>query len=459
MEPRAVHVYLDRAERGDAFTERSFALQGRAWGAGLRSEICAREVSSELAAFVRQVDVPPESTDDELVVRDVDPDVVKVPEVSARSLVVLSSAEDDGIKPFATAIARGLAGAGHRVEQVGVRRGDDRDLRAKVAAIPSGTDAVVVEHEFALFHDVPFLRALFSLRRRGVPSIVSIHELEPGKFHHYRLLTRSLHYAQRSRWPVEILRVAWAGLRLAARFLRYRLTLLLLGALPARIVIHSGRSRLWADLLTADASKVVEVPLVVRPLEDTALPRTAEEKRALRAKLGLPADRFVFVSPGFFFRRKRFIEVLAVAPRDAIVVLSGTEGDYADYDRGYLDEVRAYVRDRGLDNVVINTDYRTMGDHVAAADAVVLYYEDVFQSGVATQSIWAELPLVLSDLPSFRLYEAAALFARDQVELGTRMREIRDPVTYARLVDGSRWLKALLAPERLAPRYLADLTR
>ena len=194
------------------------------------------------------------------------------------------------------------------------------------------------------------------------------------------------------------------------------------------------------------------MPLVLTPLEGTAAPRTAEEKRALRERLGLPQDRFVFVSPGFFFPRKRFLEVIAATPADALLVLSGTRSER---EPEYFDQVIAAAE--GLQNVRVNTDYDTMGDFVAAADAVVLWYEDVFQSAVVTQAIWAGLPLILSPTPGFRLFHGAGLVAREADELRRHMDAIRDPETLERLHRGVSILRRMLAPERLAPRYLVGL--
>jgi glycosyltransferase involved in cell wall biosynthesis len=192
------------------------------------------------------------------------------------------------------------------------------------------------------------------------------------------------------------------------------------------------------------------------PLEDTVLPRDHAEKLALRRTLGLPEDAFIFVSPGFFFRRKRFIQVIENMPQDALLVLSGTEQNW---DHGYLDEVKRYVAETGKTNVVINNDYATMGQHVAAADCVVLYYEDIFQSAVAAQAMWAGLPCIFSDIPGFQLYRGAGLFAKDDVELRRAMDEVRDPATHERLVREVAVLREMLSPARNAPRYLINLGR
>ena len=188
------------------------------------------------------------------------------------------------------------------------------------------------------------------------------------------------------------------------------------------------------------------------PLEDTDLPADADAKRTLREQLGLPQDRFVFVSPGFFFPRKRYKEVIRALPENATLVLSGTRSDW---ETRYFDEVMEAAK--GVPNVIVNTDYDTMGDFVAAADCVVLFYEDVFQSAVVTQAVWAGLPCIFSDADGFAPYHGAGLVAKDTGELATAMREIQRPEIYARLVRNVGILRRLLSPARIAERYIAGV--
>src|SRR5712691_5407181 len=375
-----------------------------------------------------------------------------LPERRTRKVVVLSSDQRCGIHHYALSLADGLRAGGHDVTFVGVRHRDAKDLGAKVRHIANDTEAVIVEHEHGIFSDVPFVRALVSFWRRRIPVVLSMHELEPEKFHHYRMVSNALHYRPRYSGPLEVLRAPWVALRIANWFLRYRAVLALFGGLPRKLVVHSHRSNHWFDLLTNDERKKEHFPLVTMPLEDAVLPRDAAEKRALRERLGLPVDRFIFVSPGFFFRRKRFVDVISAAPEDALVVLSGTRSAN---EPEYFDEVVAYAKDRP--NVVINTEYETMGQYVAAADCVVLFYEDVFQSAVAAQAIHSGLPCIFSEARGFEVYHGAGLVARDSGELAEHMREIQRPETYARLRARVRYLQPMLAPERNADRYLTRI--
>jgi glycosyltransferase involved in cell wall biosynthesis len=376
----------------------------------------------------------------------------ELPAYRRRELAVVSSERRSGIHHYALAVCEGLRAAGHRATFVGTKHLDAADLAAKLRHIVAGTDAVIFEHEAGIFSDVPFVRALARLRLRRIPSVLSMHEIEPEKFHHYRKLSHALHYRPSYAWYLEWIRAVSVALRIGVWFLAYRAILALMGWLPARLLVHSHRSNFWASLLTRDEHKRDLVPLVVMPLEDTTLPASAGEKRALRAKLGLPPDAFVFVSPGFFFRRKRYVEVIEALPDDAVLVLSGTESQW---ERGYFQEVAEVAAKHP--NVILNTEYETMGQYVVASDCVVLFYEDVFQSAVVTQAIWAGLPCIFSDTPGFQLYEGAGLVARDTAGLARAMAEIREPDVYARCVRQVGILRRLLSPERNAMRYLIGL--
>ena len=193
-----------------------------------------------------------------------------------RTLAVLSSDRRCGVHDYADTLTAGLRENGHAVTFVGVPHLDAAELRRKVGHIPAGTDAVIVEHEAGIFGDVPFVRALFALWRKRIPVVLSLHELEPEKFHHYRLLSHALHYRPRYRHGLELLRAPYIAARIGERFLRYRAVLGLMGSIPQRIITHSDRSQHWVGLLTNDHEKVEQLPLVIMPLEDTTLPRTAE---------------------------------------------------------------------------------------------------------------------------------------------------------------------------------------
>jgi len=254
--------------------------------------------------------------------------------------------------------------------------------------------------------------------------------------------------------PLEVVRIPWVALRIAWAFVRYRLILTLMGNIPRRLVVHSARSAQWIGLLTGDTAKVDVLPLAVMPIDDAAPPATDEAKRALRERLGLPLDRFLFISPGFFFARKRLLEVIKALPPDASLILSGTRPSW---DPRYYDEVMAWLEREKPANVILNTDYDRTPELMLASDAVVLYYRDVFQSAIAAEAMWAGIPCIFSDIEGFRIHRSWGLVAADDGELARAMRDIQQPDTLARLRRQVQVARRMFAPERLALRYLIGL--
>lgn len=371
--------------------------------------------------------------------------------MTERHVTILSSRERCGIQTYAATLAEALRELGHRVDLVGIGWWDSRALLGEAIRIPATSGVVIIEHEFALYRNLALALAMGLLRSRGKRVVLSMHELDPDKFWNYHKVVASLHYRMRGSVPAELARILWHTGVAAQRMLRYRLTLWLLGAFPARIVFHSPRALANAGLVTGDVGKVVEIPHFVEPLPGVAGPADASRKGELRDRLGLPRDRFVLVSPGFLFRRKRLIEVIAATPPDALLVIAGTESPH---DPGYLDEIRRAIADRGATNVVIDTDYDRMPLHLLAADAVVLFYRDAFQSGIASHAIWAEQPCIFSDDPAFDMYDGAGLRAADEGSLRRAIEEVRRPEVAARLRERARELKRELSPQAMAKRYV-----
>ena len=103
-----------------------------------------------------------------------------------------------------------------------------------------------------------------------------------------------------------------------------------------------------------------------------------------------------------------------------------------------------------------------MPDHLLAADAVVLFYRDAFQSGIASHAIWAEQPCIFSSDPAFDMYGGAGLRAASEEELLRAMEETRRPEVADRLRGEARRVKRELSPEAMAKKYIdavADVQR
>ncbi len=372
-------------------------------------------------------------------------------------VTIVSSKERCGIQTYSATLAAALRELGHTVDLVGIGWWDSRALLRETARI--GSPVVIVEHEFALYRNAALAFAIARLRLSGRRVILSMHELDPDKFWNYHKVVAALHFRLRGSPLGDLGRVLAAVAEAAQRMLRYRLTLWLLGAFPERIVFHSPRSLANAGLVTGDPRKIVMIPHFVEPLPGVAAPTGDEEadartRRELRARLGLPADRFIFVSPGFLFRRKRLLEVIEATPGDALLVIAGTESPH---DAGHLDEIREYLSEHHVANVRIDTDYDAMPAHLMAADAVVLFYREGFQSGIAAHAIWAEKPCIFSDDPSFDVYEGAGLRVRDVTHLRGAMIGVQQPEVAQPLRRRARDLRRELSPAAMAARYLEAL--
>lgn len=459
-----IHQLLASARAEDQALREAVARQRTLLERGIRSEIFARDAGAldtivrpyaERALWARHGDAlvfEGHAPDwDGPVLVSLPPDL---PPARRLRVALVTNEERSGIQTYTAALAEGMRDAGHDVRVVGVRRYGSLDLLRKLATI-RGVDLVIVEHEFGLFRTLPLFLAELVLKARRIPVLLSLHELEPDKFTEYVGAYGSLQYRQRGGLLYELARALYSVLRVGWLTLKYRLLLWAVGALPDRIVVHSRRAYEEIDLVTSDTRRVDLVPHLVGPLAgmpDAARTATPEARRALRRELGLPEDGLLVVSPGFLFKRKQLRQVAAATPKDATLVIAGTG---VSWEAEHPAEIREFVAQRGLENVVIDESYERMPLHLAAADAVVLYYYDIFQSGIASHAIHAGKPLVLSALPAFRMYESAALYARSDEELAARMREIADPVVRERLSAGARSLRELLTPEAMALRYLA----
>jgi hypothetical protein len=173
----------------------------------------------------------------------------------------------------------------------------------------------------------------------------------------------------------------------------------------------------------------------------------------LREHLGLPRDIFSFIIPGFLFRRKRIIEVIKQLPSETELWIVGTPSEY---DPGYLEEIEAYLSQSDKQKRVrLIQDYERMEKYLMAADAAVLFYNDAYQSGIASLAVGASRPCIFSDLLAFQDVREAGLTVSDPIELHQAMLEIQREDVYARLAGKAVSLRQTLAPVRIVEAYLA----
>ncbi len=169
------------------------------------------------------------------------------------------------------------------------------------------------------------------------------------------------------------------------------------------IVVHSDEEALRLKGMVP-ASKLDVVPHFVE--ERPPLPDAAEAK----VELGLDGCR-VITLVGFMTKRKGHrlvMEALRELPPDVIAIFVGSpiEGRES---RG--DELREYAAELGVADRVRFTGY--ISDHeleqvMAATDLALCPYRDMSASGSVSTWISTGRPIVSSDLPAFREYNALA---------------------------------------------------
>jgi hypothetical protein len=360
------------------------------------------------------------------------------------NVTLISSEGQCGIHEYSLVLREGFEAIGHRARYIGVRSWDDTDLFLKLHQIAPDDKVVIFEYEPGIFHLRALVWALARMRfARRKHVILSIHEIEPAKFPSYHHIQERLNQHVRFSGPLELIRLIWATAEVSLHYFVMRILLVLLGWLPQVVIVHSPKANENAGLILANREKVTSIPLLIRPRDG--------DPAALRTALGLPADRFLFISPGFLFRRKRIVEMIQQLPSQAELLIVGLPSHF---DPGYLEEIQECIANYPEKTVRLIQDYDGMEQYLMAADAVILYYREAYQSAVACLALGAGKPCIFSDLPAFADYKDAGLFARTDQELHRAMHDIQRPDVYTRLQAGAMRLREELKPEHIASQYV-----
>lgn len=364
------------------------------------------------------------------------------------NVTFISSEGQCGIHEYSLTLRQGFEAIGHRARYIGVKNWDDADLFHKLRQVASDDEVVIFEYEPGIFHLRALVRALAQVRFvHGKRVILSIHEIEPSKFPSYHHIQGRLNQHVRFSGPLELIRLVWATAEVSLHYLALRVLLVLLGRLPEMIIVHSPKASENVGLILVNRDKVTSIPLPVKTQDG--------DPAALRAELGLPADRFLFISPGFLFRRKRIAEMIRQLPHEAELLVVGLPSEF---DPGYLEEIQSCITENPDKTVRLIQDYDNMERYLMAADAVILYYREAYQSAVAGLALGAGKPCVFSDLPAFEDYTEAGLFARTGFELHRAMQDIQRPDVYTLLQAGAMRLRERFKPEHVASQYVNALT-
>jgi hypothetical protein len=364
------------------------------------------------------------------------------------NVALISSSGQCGIHEYSLILRQGFEAIGHHARYIGVKNWDDADLFRKLSQIAPDDGVVIFEYEPGIFHLRALVRALAQMRLvRRKRVILSVHEIEPVKFPSYHHIQGRLDQPARFGGPLELVRLTWAAADVALHYFTTRVFLTLLGWMPHVVSVHSPKANENIGLMLANRSKIAHIPHVIKPQHG--------DPTALRAELGLPQDRFLFICPGFLFRRKRILETIEQLPSDTELLIVGLPSQY---DPGYLEEIQTRLAQNPEKRVHLVHDYDNMEKYLLASDAAALYYRDAYQSGIACLALGAGKPCVFSDLPAFSDYREAGLFARTDLELGQAMQDIQHPDVYARLQAGAVRLRERFKPECVASQYVSALT-
>ena len=361
-------------------------------------------------------------------------------------IAILSSRDRCGIREYSQILLTGFRELEHDVRYIGVTPHNNRALMQAVRNdVATDDDQIIIEYEPGVFWLVGLVRAMLWLRlvaRKRV--LLSVHEIEPKKYPEFRQVRWHLARKVEANPWVEFYKLTAGGADVLLRFYVMRIGLLLLGALPHEIVVHSTKTAENIHIAIASDAKVRAVPHVIETIPG--------DRDAARAKLNLNPQGFVFISPGFLFRRKRLLDVAEQLPPNAEFWMVGTGSVH---EPGYEEEIAAYVAQHGADGRIrLIQEYERMKEYLVAADAVVLYYKESYQSGIAAQAVGAGKPCIFTDLPAFGYLKDAGLVVRNDVELAQAMVNIQDERVYQRLTAHAHNLRAQYAPRVMAAAYL-----
>lgn len=173
-----------------------------------------------------------------------------------------------------------------------------------------------------------------------------------------------------------------------------------LGRRAARLVVHGEEERRRLRGFVSD-ERVSVVPHFVEE-------RQVADAEASRAALGLSGRRVITLL-GFMVRRKGYsltVDALPLLPDDVVALFAGAPiaGREA-----RADELRARAADRGVADRLVITGYveaDRLDQALAATHVALCPFSDLAASGSLSTWISTARPIVTSDLPQFREYDA-----------------------------------------------------
>ena len=284
-----------------------------------------------------------------------------------------------GIADYAARLTESLRAAGATVTPVDVRgseAGDPRPLVSTLDAVPDDADVVHTQFEAGLFGRVGvsgvWAPAYFArLRRLPQPAVTTFHEVHRRHAH----LPLPADLLVRGRDVVVERAGLWAS---------------------DAAVVHTAAAR---ETLRRRHGSTTPVERLLHPVETDASPL---DPAVARDRLDVSEP--VVVTFGWVEPKKRYDHVVEALPSlpDVTYLIAGEPR--RDGDESYLETVLADAVAAGVDDRVRHLGYvseSTLPALFSAADAVVLPYDRVSQSGAANVALAYGRPVVTTALPAF----------------------------------------------------------
>lgn len=169
---------------------------------------------------------------------------------------------------------------------------------------------------------------------------------------------------------------------------------------PQALLVHSERERRdMIDVFGVDARRVRAVQQ-----EAVMARRTAGNRDAARARLGIPADDFLFLCIGFiqphkgFDRAVRCFQMLAPDSRLRLDIVGSVRVETPEHD-DYLRLLKRLAME--TDRVTVHEGYvdsATFDSWIVASDVILLPYRDIWSSGVIGRSALYDVRCIITDV-------------------------------------------------------------
>ncbi len=245
---------------------------------------------------------------------------------------------------------------------------------ARLAAELNEGDVAHIQHQYPFFGGMAFYRNSFrrTIVRLSRPLVVTVHELDLGEDDLFPLRTYK----------------GWFNSHLFG------------GAEIDRFIVHSADYKQKLERLGIRAEDIRVIPDGVPEVEQPTI--SAQDAKA---ELGLTGRRVLTIF-GFVVRRKGYevaLDALRQLPDDVTLVIAG--GCHSGDRSGYYDSVKARVKELGLQDRVLITDYlpdEKVPVVMAATDIALAPFAEVSNPSSLLRVIAYRKPIIASDLPATR---------------------------------------------------------